>query len=151
VKWLVTDFSFFATHVKGVVQEADPLEVLFLSVFLMSGIFQTFTGARPGSIDAVMPETFRLLWLLMLTLGAGIALVGVFWRGHKVIAMMIESVGLAWVSIALIIYGGAAIVATTMTDQPTSGTLGGPLIIVLGIAFGWKHRRIQRLVNRLKT
>jgi hypothetical protein len=151
MKRLITDFPFFASHVKGVVRDMDPLEVLFLAVFLMSGIFQSITGARPGSIDVVMPETFRLLWLLMLTLGSAIALIGIFWRGDRVTAMITESVGLAWVSLSLIIYGAAAIVATSLTDQPTSGTLGGPLIIVLGIAFGWKHRRIQRLVNRLKT
>src|SRR5207253_2498162 len=95
-------------HLKAVGADVDPLEVMFLIVFLMSGGAQLVSGARPGSIDAVMPETFRLIWLLMLLIGTVISLVGIFWTGHKVVSMMIESVGLAWVSISLIIYGLAA-------------------------------------------
>lgn len=147
----VAEFPFFA-HLRAVGAEMDPLEVMFLVVFIMSGSAQLVSGARPGSIDMVMPESARLIWLLMLLIGSVLSLSGIFYHGHKVTAMMIESVGLAWVSISLIIYGGAAIVAVSMSDQQVaSGSLGGPMIIVLGIAFGWKRHRIQRLVNRLKT
>lgn len=145
------EFPFFA-HLKAIGAEMDPLEVMFLIVFVMSGSAQLISGARPGSIDVVMPEMFRLIWLLMLLIGSLTALTGIFYHGHRVTGMMIESVGLAWISISLIIYGAAAMVAVSISDQAVvSGSLAGPMIIVLGIAFGWKRHRIQRLVNRLKT
>lgn len=142
----------FRSRLRAVVAEMDPLETLFLIVLGGSGLLQVFSGATPGSIDALMPHTFRNIWLVMLTLGSIVALVGIFWPRAKADGLLLESVGLACVGVAVMIYGAAQIVATVaILDNPGSAVLTGPITITLGIAFWWKHRRIQRVIERLKT
>ncbi|MBM4617965.1 hypothetical protein GS534_24215 [Rhodococcus hoagii] len=131
--------------------ELDPLETMFLIVLGLSGFLQIATGARPGSVDTLMPNAFRVLWLIMLTLGCVVALVGVFYPKDKPTGLLIESVGLAGVGVAVIIYGLAQLVATiAVYDNPGSAILTGPMTLTLGIAFWWKHRRLQQVIERLK-
>jgi hypothetical protein len=124
--------------------------VLFLVVFAMSGAAQAASGAKPGSIDALLPETFRVVWLILITMGSLIALAGIFWPWKATDGVITESIGLAWVAIGIVVYGAAQIVASFSTDNPAGAILAGPLTICLGLAFWWKHRRLQALIDRLK-
>lgn len=141
----------FRARLRDMVAEIDPLETLFLIVFAISGLAQAATGARPGSIDSLLPGPLRVTWLLILTLGAIAALAGIFWPGKKSDALILESIGLAWVGVAVIIYGLAIGVAAIFIAQiPSNATIAAPTTIMLGIAFYWKHRRMQRIIERLK-
>jgi hypothetical protein len=149
MKWAAGRFPFIA-HVRRTLSTVDPLEVLFLLVFAMSGAAQAISGAKPGSIDALLPETFRVIWLILITIGSLIALAGIFWPWNSVDGVITESIGLAWVAIGIVVYGAAQIVASLNTENPAGAILAGPLTICLGLAFWWKHRRLQLLIDRLK-
>lgn len=140
----------FRARLRDAVTEMDPLETLFLVVFAASGLIQLSTGARPGSIDSLLPDVFRIVWLVILTLGSLLALAGIFWPYKKSDALIIESVGLAWVGVGVIIYGMAQVAAAFLISSPGSVVLAGPLTITLGIAFFWRHRRLQKVIERLK-
>ena len=137
--------------IKAIFSEMDPLEGIFLLVCALSSIGQIFSGARPGSLEAVLPQAFQNIWLIVFSLGAFIGMTGICWLGRRLDAILIESVGLAWVGLTLVIYGFAQIIAAFQIENVGGALMAGPLTIVLGIAFFWKHRRIQRVLDRLKT
>jgi hypothetical protein len=149
IKAVSSHFPFLG-HIRNVFSTADPLEVLFLFVFMVSGAAQAVSGAKPGSINALLPETFRIIWLILLTVGSLIALVGIFWPWRTSDGIITESIGLAWVAISIVVYGAGQAVAVSFSQNPGGAILSGPLTICLGLAFWFKHRRLQALIDRLK-
>ena len=138
-------------RIRTMLGNLDPLETLFLIVFAFSGAVQLVSGVRPGSIDASMPPAFRTVWMWIFLIGSVVALAGCLWLGNRVNGLTFEHIGLWWVGLALVVYGGAQIYAATKTEMPASGAiLAGPLTITLGVAFIWKAVKIKQTLNGFK-
>lgn len=142
----------FWERVRVCLRELDPLEALFLLVFTISGAVQLQSGARPGSIDVLLPENFRTMWLCTFLMGSLLALVGNFWLGkQRTDGLIFEHVGLWWVGLSLLVYGAAQIIASILYDPYGSAVLlAGPTTVMLGIAFCWKATKIQTVLNKFK-
>lgn len=127
----------------------DPFEIIFSAVFAISGAAQLIMGARPGSVDSLLPGWFSTVWLLLIVLGSVGVLVGAFWR-NTLDGIFIESVSLSAVGAAVCIYGaGLIVVEIEPSDNPAGGWFAGPLTIALGLAFWWKHRQLQKHIREL--
>lgn len=143
-------FPFVSPRFKEILGLADPLEVLFLLAFGMSSIVQGLNREVPSSVETILPPAARSVWLVILGLGSFVAIIGIFWPGKKSDALLVESVGLGWVSLMIIGYGVMQLLAAYFNDRLGQNFMSGLMVLILGLAFGLKQRRIQAVIDRLK-
>lgn len=136
------------TTYKG--REIDTIEVMFFVLIGFSCLLQLIGNTQPGSIALLLPQTFRTVWLGAMLIGSIAGLAGIFWPRRIVDAILLEIVGLAWVSIALVVYGSAQEVAVVVSESPLGGLMSGALTILIGLGFGIKALRLQGVIERLK-
>lgn len=136
------------TTYKG--REIDTIEVMFFVLIGFSCLLQLIGNTQPGSIALLLPQTFRTVWLGAMLLGSIAGLAGIFWPRRIVDAILLEIVGLAWVSIALVVYGSAQGVAVVVSESPLGGLMSGALTILIGLGFSIKALRLQGVIERLK-
>lgn len=102
----------------------DPLEIMVCSLFLVSCVGQILSGEVPNAIAALIPNWFRYLWLVLISLGCVVTLAGVFWRNH-VTGMFIEQVGLMAIGGSVLFYGlSLAYLAPTAFVSAMTITIG---------------------------
>lgn len=113
---------------------------------LISGVMQAITGGAPGSVASQLPPSMRLIWTLTMAFGAGLALLGIFWKDGAV-GMVMEASGLAFVAVSVISYS-VAIVA--FLGAETIGA-GGIYAALTSLAFGgacfWRRRQLVHAMN----
>jgi hypothetical protein len=100
-----------------------------------------------GSIEALLPPAIVLGWGLLLLVGCGIALVGVFWPLREpitpksfVTALFLERLGLALVWPTALVYAAIIVILTGV-----SGLLAAAIVA----GFGWASRRRMKDCARM--
>lgn len=126
----------------------DPLVVVVCAVFAVMGTVSLFFGATPGSISALLPETFRFTWVLMIVAGSLVTLIGNYWR-NPVSGMFTTQVGLLATGFALGFYGAASIYLTHQLGFTTA--LSGASLVVIAGGFLWERQRLMALIRKLPT
>jgi hypothetical protein len=117
---------------------------------MFSGLSQLVSGARPGSTSELIPDGWESVWLIMLTLGATMAIVGIFWLWKRVDSILLESLGDLAVGIAVFVYGFSIIVWGIKTGNVGGAILAGPIIMLLGYGWIWKWWTLSELLKTLR-
>jgi hypothetical protein len=141
----------FRSRARTILKRADWLEFSFLVFLMFSGLGLLLSGARPGSTSALIPDGWESVWLIMLTLGATMAIVGIFWLWKRVDSILLESLGDLAVGIAVFVYGISIIVWGIKTGNVAGGVLlAGPIIMLLGYGWIWKWWTLSELLKTLR-
>lgn len=117
--------------------------VIWLFFFLaITGIGQTFSDAKPGSVQETLSPTMQTLWSVMLGFGSLLAFVGIVWRWSLRWALEMESVGL------LAVAGGVTTYAVVVTlYSGLNAILTATLCITLAAACMIRRRQIERVLT----
>ena len=119
-----------------------PFELFMLVVCLFAGIPTIADGPpAPQSIEALLPQLLVLGWGISLSVGAFIALLGIFLFGAAT-GIILEQVGLVMVGTACVFYGIAIWIVIGVT-----GAVSGGIVFGFGCACLWRWRQLQKLVN----
>ena len=91
------------------------------------------------------PDVFGYAAIGAIWLGALISLVGLVWRGDELNGLVIEQVGLAFISAGLALYVVALFTLAPLTDQRLSDVgLAAGLCIAVGSGAVWQYATIRR-------
>lgn len=122
----------------------EPFEVVFLILLIVSGAAQLFTGATPGSLDALLPFWIRIVWVVSMVAGALIALFGITWR-DVITGLYAENFGLLVGQLSLALYAGAGLVEIRASNSPVAV----PLSIATIVAFHFRRKELKRVIRKL--
>lgn len=119
--------------------------VFLLGLCVFSSLPTLFGRAKaPGSIEATLPFTYVVVWAIILTSGAIVSLVGVYWR-HRLTGLLIEQFGMLFVSVATLYYTGILVSITRLDGLQNSAIIFG-----FGVACAIRYRQIQRYFKQVK-
>lgn len=122
-----------------------PFEVFTLYLAFLTGLPTVLDLApRPGSVDAELPLAVAVGWSFVLTLGAMLALMGIYWK-DRITGLIMEQLGIGFVGVAAAIYVGTALYAIGWAAAIPGAVLGG-----FALSCGWRYRQIQRTLNIAK-
>lgn len=119
--------------------------VFLLALCVFSSLPTLFGQAKaPGSIEATLPFPLVVAWAMLLTAGAIVSLTGVYWR-HRLTGLLIEQMGMLFVSVATLYYTGI-LVSITKID----GLQNSAIVFGFGVACAIRYRQIQKYFNGVK-
>jgi len=119
-----------------------PFEIFTLYLAFLTGLPTVVDLApRPGSIDAELPLAVAIGWSFVLTLGALVALIGIYWKG-RVTGLIMEQLGIGFVGVAAAIYVVCVLYAAKGDAAFAAGVIGG-----FALSCGWRYRQIQKTLN----
>lgn len=140
----------FRSRARTILKRADWLEFSFLIFLMFSGLSLLITGGRPGSTSQLIPDGWESVWLVLLTLGATMTIVGIFWLWKRVDSILLESLGDLAVGIAVFVYGVSVIVWGIKTGNVGGSLLAGPIFMLLGYGWVWKWWTLSELLKTLR-
>lgn len=101
----------------------DPRAVYVLGLATVAGVVLLFTGAEPGSIEALLPKWGVALWAMALVGGSVLTLIGM--SRQTVDGVITEQVGSVATGVACVMYASAMILVGGMHALlPASFVLG---------------------------
>jgi len=115
---------------------ADPRAVFILMTCVISGIPLLLGRSTPGSINSQLDRPQVITWGLLLVLGAGTTLIGMF--RQTVNGVVLEQIGSVSVGGACWIYAGAIAAQVGL-----AGAVPGLLIFGFGFACFWRWGQLQ--------
>lgn len=123
-----------------------PFELFSLVLGLATGLPITIGVApEPGTINEVLPDVLAYAWACTLTVGSLVALAGVFWKDRG-LGLILEQLGLAFVGLMCLVYGGAAVYVVGETAYFPAG-----LVASFGAACLWRYRQLQGIINNAQA
>lgn len=125
------------------IHRREPFEVAFLAFLLTSGIAQLLTRVAPGTVDALLPHWFHLMWAITLIVGCASSLYGVLCK-NVVSGLFFERWGLSTAGASLAIYGAASLVVLHAKGILTAG-----ICIGITVAFIYRRRELNRVIRKL--
>ena len=118
-----------------------PFEVALLVACLVVGATLALNGLRPPTLTRGLTEPILSVWLILMAVGGGVGLVGVYWRGAVTDAMLIEFAGVVAVAGSCLLY-----VAALFALNPLGNALGSGGLLA-GIAAGAAWRAGQTVLD----
>lgn len=119
-----------------------PLVVYLLALTLLSGMANLLGEPTTGSVEAELQPDIRLMWNVILTLGAMTALAGMFWPGDPRTGLLLKRFGYMALSIAALAY---ALVLILLVGQ---GALYVGLVIGgFSLACGHATRQVNQAIR----
>lgn len=100
-----------------------PFEVGPLLACALVGTILALSDGRPPSMTRLLPEPWLTAWLLALSVGGAVGLVGAYWRGDIDDSLLIEFAGLSLVATMCALY-----VAVLFAANPSSVITAGGLL-----------------------
>lgn len=85
----------------------NPFEGYLLSVCILQGVTILTGVSKPQTIQSLLPPALRVLWAVLLLCGGIAAVIGLYWRGHPVDAILIKRIGLFAAGMGTLAYGVA--------------------------------------------
>lgn len=121
-----------------------PFEVFVLAASAAAGAALQVSGTPPpASVQAAMPPVLETVWELGLIVAGVTGLIGVWWRGHPVTGLGVETLGvgalgtgMAMYTVAIAAYAGAR------------GLSGGLFLGALAVGSWWRVAQIVRIIRR---
>jgi len=123
----------------------EGFEIYTLILCFVAGGPVLFGGARPGTIQSLLPPDWQIVWGLTLTLGALSALVGIFWP-QRATGLIVEQVGMVATGVAAMIYSVVALGVVGWTALLPSAMIGG-----FAVACFRRWFRIQRALKKAEA
>lgn len=124
----------------------NPLAVYLLIICFVSGLGMATGNTTARAVEEGVDPLIGFLWGLILLLGSGVTLVGMYWPWDVRPGLLLKRTGMFCTGVAAIIYG--CIVALTMG---TEGLLAGGTIVGFGVAcftqFAIINRRIHSIID----
>lgn len=120
------------------------LVVYLLLLCVLSGVTLLLGEPAAGSLEAALNHQVILGWAVLLTLGAGAALAGMFWPGDVRTGLLVKRLGYTALTFAATIY--ALVIFATF--QREAFLIGG---ILLGFAYACFHtwRRVNHRIREI--
>lgn len=118
----------------------DPRAVFILSLAIVAALPLIITGARPESIEALLPRWAVVLWGISLLAGAAVTLAGM--SRQTVDGIITEQVGSVLTGFATIIYG-----VTLFSVGEVEALLTCSFVWGFGISCFWRWAQLQTLLN----
>jgi hypothetical protein len=126
----------------------DPFRVFLFLLAFFNGLAFIFTAPPSTAIEATFDHVFIVGYGVLLTLGSGFVLTGMFWQGFARDGLLIKRVGFLALAFATAIYTGAVVVSAP-------GKPGVALAASVAGAFAgicaWQVRRINKRVKYLMS
>lgn len=122
-----------------------PFQIYILSLCILSGALLLLNRQEPSAIQQLLPQWMRVVWAVMLTFGAALALFGSYWPGGKAGAansLTVERIGLSIVGAAAIVYGFAIIVVASLP-----GMVAAAITLGFGLSCLRRARDIGRIIR----
>jgi hypothetical protein len=119
----------------------QPFEVAVLAACLIVGTSLAVTGLRPPTLTRGLTEPILSVWLILMAVGGGVGLLGVYWRGSLSDGMLIEFAGVVAVAGSCLLY-----VAALFALNPLANALGSGGLLA-GIAAGAAWRAVQTALD----
>ena len=126
----------------------DWLELSLAVVFGIAGLLQIGSPPQPGSPSAIMPDLWRIVWLVMMCVGCLAVVCGALWP--RVSGYYVESVGLLAMGLSISLNGLQVLVLQLSVHSPVRQlVLGGMLIIGLGAGLLLKWHQLNGDIKKL--
>lgn len=86
---------------------ANPFEAFLLAVIALQGFLVLAGLSKPASIVSLLPNTFRIIWALLMLVGGVTSLAGLYWPGTPFTGCEVKRVGLIASGFGALAYGVA--------------------------------------------
>lgn len=106
---------------------------------------QVITGAKPGSVAALMPSWMYVLWLLMIGVGSLVALAGIARRADGE-GMLWEYIGLGPTAFGMGMYGLVQVLYGGL-----GALMASSLSFFLATAYTWRWWELRRTLRYIKN
>jgi len=123
-----------------------PFEVSMLGAAAVVGGSRVLTEPTSGSLETALSPWLVSIWYVLLSIGALIALSGVFWRSNIVVGLRMEQSGLIMLTSAGSIYGGALV-----SSAGWRGLAAAAFLFGFSAACGFRTFDIGRILSRIRT
>lgn len=122
----------------------NPLAVYLLTLAFASGILQLAGLTTAKAVDENLPGVAKVAWAVLLVLGAGCSLVGMFWPGTVSTGLVLKRTGMFTLAVAALIYAVVILGAVGLAGLTSGG-------IILGFSFAcWvQYRQINERVHQV--
>lgn len=124
----------------------DPFEVMILLAAFASGWVNSFTNTTPGTIAALLPHWFQVVWSLLMAIGSTVALIGIARRKKPGGGLSLEASGLIAVATALAVYAGG-ILTVQGGNLAHQGITAAFTCISIAVAGVWRVLQIRRYLE----
>jgi hypothetical protein len=124
-------------------QPRNPLAIYLLLLAFFSGL-TAMAGVAPPSIESELPPSVGFAWALMLTMGAGAMLAGVYWPGTIQTGLSLKKIGSFALSVAAMIYAVVLLVAFGFAAFFNAG-----IILGFGVACYLHYRTVSKRVQEI--
>lgn len=122
----------------------NPDTIFVLALLLVSGVGILAAGVEPESVNALVAPWMALTWAILLTVGAGVTLLGVLWRSPTD-GLLIETVGRVVLAPAAAAYAVAVVVAAGVGAATVAG-----LLVALAASSAWRVRQIRAQLRHMR-
>lgn len=125
-----------------------PMVVVLCLIFCIMGTVSLFAGATPGSISALLPDSFRVVWVIMIATGSWVTLIGSY-LNNPVSGLFTTQVGLLATGYALMFYGAGSMYLTTNLGLGFTTAMGGAALVGVGAGFLWERHHLMITIRNL--
>jgi len=122
----------------------NPLAVFLLILAFFSGLLQALGISSAKSIEQALPHYIGVVWGLMLVLGSGHTLLGMYWPGLVSTGLLLKRVGMFTLTIASFFYAAVILVAFGIQGFLTAG-----IILGFGCACAVQFKRLNDRVKAI--
>jgi uncharacterized membrane protein len=122
-------------------ESLDEFHLLITLMLLLSGISQVVIGQTPSRL-AQIPSGMQTVWSWTLIIAPALILIGSFWPDEE-FGLWFELSGMTAIACLATTYGTVVLV---VNPEALSTSIGGPLIIAVGLA---AFRRSWRVIRRI--
>lgn len=120
---------------------ADPRAVFILALSVFGGLTAMLLQAAPESLESLLPRWGVMTWGILLTVGSGMAMIGMMFRGIN--GIITEQIGNVCVAVTTVFY---SILALMVLGDDAVQSIG--IILAWGLACGLRYIQLQALINR---
>jgi hypothetical protein len=123
----------------------EGFEIYTLVLCVLGGPPIIFGDATPGTIQALLPHQWQLVWGLMICLGSLIALIGIF-LPRRDTGLIIEQIGMVATGVGMLAYAAAVLDAAGW-----SGFFPAIAVTGFGLACFRRWWRIQKALKKAEV
>lgn len=123
----------------------NPLAIYLLGLAVLSGFITAFGPSASDAVGRAVSESMQRLWGVLLVLGPGATLVGIYWQGQIRDGLLIKRWGMLATALAAAMFSGVV-----LGTLGVGGILTGGIIAGFGVACVWQWRRIEKRVRAIK-
>lgn len=118
-----------------------PYQFWAMAACVMGG-FGVLVGARPGSLEALLPQWAVYLWAVILLGGGSMAIFSAWWH-DRTIGMLVERIAHFSIGLGTFVYG-IGLIAVFGIDRFS------PLAFGISLAAMWRVRHVTRELTKLR-